>query len=205
MATSTLRVSSADSSTFLFLQSQNFQISKTQFKIQSKTTRFATVALLTLRCCVRRKTSSMARRAVATGARVEETRCLPCASAPVSPLPPRAWRQRWRPHSTTRGRPPPPALRCPTSRRRRAPLGQGTPHAALEAEILRMAHLLLCGPDADGLGGALAPTTSTSDLPPTDESADASRSAASSSFRLVRAAASFPASPSGRGAGDQNS
>ena len=98
-----------------------------------------------------------------------------------------------------------PALRCPTSRWWWAPLGQGTPHAALEAEILRMAHLLLCGPGADGLGGALAPTTSTSDLHPTDESADASRSVAFSSFRLVRVAASFPASPSGRGAGDQNS
>ena len=40
-----------------------------------------------------------------------------------------------------------------------------------------------------------------SDSPPTDKPDDASRSAASGSFRLAGAAASFPASPSGRGAG----
>jgi hypothetical protein len=45
----------------------------------------------------------------------------------------------------------------------------------------------------------VAPTTSTSELPPTDESDNASRSAAPGSFRLARAAASFPASPSGKG------
>ena len=51
----------------------------------------------------------------------------------------------------------------------------------------------------------MAPVTSTSDLSPVDELDDTSRSAASGSFRLAGAAASFPGSPSGRGAGDQNS
>ena len=51
----------------------------------------------------------------------------------------------------------------------------------------------------------MAPTTSTSDSPPLDESDDISRSAAVGSFRLAGAAAFFPASPSGRGAGDQYS
>ena len=49
----------------------------------------------------------------------------------------------------------------------------------------------------------MAPVTSTSDSSLTDESDDISRSAASGSFRLVGATAFFPASSSGRGAGDQ--
>ena len=81
------------------------------------------------------------------------------------------------------------------------PLDLGLLKPALEAGIFLTAHLLRLG----AVGGALTPTTSTSDPSPMDESDDTSRSAASGFFRSAGAAVSYPASPSGRGAGDQNS
>jgi hypothetical protein len=82
-------------------------------------------------------------------------------------------------------------------------LRQGPLMPALEAEIFRMACLLLHRPDADGCGGTEAPMTSMSDSPQMDESDDSSRSATSGSFRSARVVAFFPTCPSGRGAGDQ--
>ena len=62
---------------------------------------------------------------------------------------------------------------------------------------------LLRRPGIDGCRRTVAPMTSTSESPPTNESDDTSRSTASGSFRLAGVAAFFPASPSGRGVGDQ--
>ena len=84
----------------------------------------------------------------------------------------------------------------------RVPLGRACPMLALEAVTFEMACLLQRRPSTDRLGGTEAPITSTSDSPPMDESDDTSRSAASGSFRSAEAAAFFPTSPSGRGAGD---
>ena len=77
-------------------------------------------------------------RAAAAGARAEETRRLPYASAPALPLLPRTWHQRRRLLWIIRERPPPLVLRCLPSPRggSRAPLGHGTPHAGLRGRDL---------------------------------------------------------------------
>ena len=78
------------------------------------------------------------------------------------------------------------------------PLGGALLKPIWEAGIFLTTRLLCLG----AAGGALTPTTSTSDPSPMDESDDTSKSATSGSFRSAGVVAFFPTSPSGRGAGD---
>ena len=66
-----------------------------------------------------------------------------------------------------------------------------------------LAFVFLLGAADDG--GHEAPVISTSDSLPTEESEENSTSSSASWHSSVGAAASFPGSPSGRGAGDQYS